>query len=215
MPEVFSDWAVLREMACSSETIFSCELSILLSSSAFFSSKVSISSDISLSFAKSSWYFWALGSFASLISLESCESCARPRRMASWCSATRRSASEISELSALTFCSSISRCCDSDSCGPSSSSASSCCLRSSRMSSSRSRAALERIGSRVSAASISWIRSSKKLTSACRLGSSWVARIWCLVCSLRKCSFIAGSISSSFCAIAWWWRASWCSTSRA
>mmetsp|Transcript_7982 Transcript_7982/g.19701 ORF Transcript_7982/g.19701 Transcript_7982/m.19701 type:complete len:245 (-) Transcript_7982:18-752(-) len=115
MPPVFSDCAILREIACSKPTTFSCVASNFFTSIAFFSSNVSMSSDISLSLANSSWKRWVFGSFASLISLDSCESCARPRRIASWCSATTRSASAMSKLSAFTFCKSISRCCDSES----------------------------------------------------------------------------------------------------
>ena len=48
--------SVLREMACSSRTMSCCAFEMAPSSLALVASKVSITSDISLSFWKSSWY---------------------------------------------------------------------------------------------------------------------------------------------------------------
>ena len=180
--------SVLREMACSSRTISCCAFEMAASSLALVASKVSITSDISLSFWKSSWYllqggggrangkpwrrsgsqwrwrwrawrwrrrmrrrrrccrghaavsashFCFLGSLASTRSVSRLESLLRPERTASCSSTIWRSASAISALSALTFCSSISFCCGRLSCGPSSSSLSSWCCRCSRPISSR------------------------------------------------------------------------------
>mmetsp|Transcript_10870 Transcript_10870/g.23172 ORF Transcript_10870/g.23172 Transcript_10870/m.23172 type:complete len:333 (-) Transcript_10870:1025-2023(-) len=128
----FSRNSVLREMDCSRRTISDCAAAVFFSSAAFCSSKLSMSSDISLSRAKSSCCLAAFGSSALSPPLLSEARCARPLRSASCVSATFFSASAISALSPFTFCSSMSRCSGIESCGPSSSLESSEWWRSSR-----------------------------------------------------------------------------------
>mmetsp|Transcript_26218 Transcript_26218/g.66543 ORF Transcript_26218/g.66543 Transcript_26218/m.66543 type:complete len:207 (+) Transcript_26218:569-1189(+) len=161
MPLALERCSVLRETTCSRRTISACARALLSSCSALVASKVSMSSVISLSRWKSSWYFCFFGSLASTRSLSSWLSWPRPLRTASWISRICRSASAISALSALTFCRSISFCCGSESCGPLSSSLSWPCCASSRATSSRSCTIRPRAGSCARACSISAQRSPK------------------------------------------------------
>ena len=90
MPSADSESASLRETACSRCTMSSSHFLVFSSSTAFWPSKVSMSSLISLSRAKSSLYFCVRGSSASFMSDASCASCFLPERMNSCASVSRR-----------------------------------------------------------------------------------------------------------------------------